>query len=368
MELYGPDQHGFRPGHSTLTSILSMHERITLALDDNTTRGVILLSFDMSRAFDRIPHDILIARLSEAGLPTAFTTWIANYLSGRKQKVVLHKDIFSDKLPVSSGVPQGSILSPFLFCCYIGTLGKALPISNIYKYADDVIVTAPFKTSDEVRFIVDSEVKNISAWWKANGIVLNEQKTKLLVIDKNRLDASTCIPSTLPQSAAMSILGVIFQQSLKWDAHAQHISKKASQRIYLLKVLSRIPSITKADLFIVYKHLILSIIEYNSPLFIGATRKYSDLLERVQRRCHKIICGTNCDKTCLVPLKERREKQAMKVFEAALSNKTHVLHKFTPPTLHHSSHLSVQYCRTQRRANSFFPFCTRLHNDTYSFK
>ena len=150
--------------------------------------------------------------------------------------------------------------------------------------------------------------------------MLNEQKTKLLVIDKNRSNAS--IPSTLPQSATMFILGVIFQQSLKWDAHAQHISKKASQRIYLLKVLSRIPSITKADLFIVYKHMILSIIEYNSPLFIGATKKYSDLLERVQRRCHKIICGTDCDKTCLVPLKERREKQAMKVFETASSNKT----------------------------------------------
>ena len=129
----------------------------------------------------------------------------------------------------------------------------------------------------------------------------------------------------------------------------------------LLKTLKRIPSITKEDMFAVYKHLILSVLEYNSPLLVGCSKRDAQLLEKVQKRCHRIICGKNCDFSCLPLLAERRLQQSMRIFCAAISNKSHPLNKYIPPFLRHSSKLSVQYRRTQSRATSFFPFCTLLY-------
>ena len=124
----------------------------------------------------------------------------------------------------------------------------------------------------------------------------------------------------------------------------------------LLKILKRIPAISKDELLIVYKAMIRSILEYNSPLFVGATQNQAILLEKVQKRCHKIIGGSNCHSSCFVPLTERRLHQAMKIFKASLKN-THAtlytdthLKYFDIPNIYFS--LSFVYSKT---CEFFFP-------------
>ena len=364
LSMYGPNQHGFRPGHSTLTSHLTMQDQITSFFDDRTIRGVIMLSFDMSRAFDRIPHENLVKRLIEAGLPSEFISWCTSYLSNRTQKVVLRNAYYSSEKSVTSGVPQGSILGPYLFCSYIGTLSKALSTSTMYKYADDVVIISPFTTSDEVTGIVEKEIRNISLWCETNGLVLNNSKTKLMIMDKRRGDSMPPPPTPLPISEKLTVLGVVFHYSMKWKAHVHNVAKRAFQRVYLIKTLKRMPNITKEDLFIVYDHLIRSILEYNAPLFVGISKREDVLLEEVQRRCHRIICGEACNQNCLQTLSERRKSHAMKLFERSIKEESHPLHKLMPHTLIHSGKLSVPYCRTQCRQSSFVPFCTLLLNDS----
>ena len=362
LDLYGPNQYGFRPKSSTLFAQILMQEKITLTLDDPQTRGIFILSFDMSRAFDRVPHDGILRRVSSAGLPRDFLEWYINYLSNRTQQTKLPNDIISSEKYVTSGVPQGSILSPYFFCAFAGTLEKVLTSSTMYKYADDIVIISSFYQNDDINHIIRTEFDNVNRWSTENGLILNKSKTKLLVMDKKK--CSDSLNLCLPQSREIKILGIFFDETAKWSTHVRYISKKASQRIHILTTLRRIPSIVKNDLILVYRQLIQSLLEYNCALFVGITKKDAKLIEKVKRRCHRIICGPDCNSNCLPSLTENRTAQAMKLFCQALSQ-DHILHHLTPVVLRHSKKLSIPYCRTTRRSLAFVPFCSRLYNESF---
>ena len=112
----------------------------------------------------------------------------------------------------------------------------------------------------------------------------------------------------------MKVLGVTFQSSLKWDVHVSNIAKAAAKRVYVLRYLKRIPVVTKKDLLALYKNYILSVLEFNSPLFTGLHMKNSEKLERMQKRCHGILCGCGCKCNAFVSLDTRRRIQAANTF------------------------------------------------------
>jgi len=161
----------------------------------------------------------------------------------------------------------------------------------------------------------------------------------------------------------MTILGIVFHHSMKWKAHVHHIVKKAAQRIHVLKTIRRISGVTKNDLILVYKQITRSNLEYNSPLFVGILKSDSMLLDRIQNRCHRVICGGACPSGCLVPLKLRREHQSITLFKNIFDT-THPLHYLAPKTLKHTRKISVPFSRTLLRQNSFVPFCINLLNDS----
>ena len=118
IESYGNEQFGFRPKSSTTLSHISIHNFITENLDKSTVNGVLLISLDMSRAFDSLSHEALMKTICSTDLPKGFIQWCANYLQNRQQKVIIEQ-VSSNSIEVSSGVPQGSTLAPFLFCVQI---------------------------------------------------------------------------------------------------------------------------------------------------------------------------------------------------------------------------------------------------------
>ena len=186
LELYGPNQFGFRPKSSTLCALISLLDFITSRLDGNDVIGVALVSFDMSKAFDRLSHNHLLETLMKSSLPHKCLRWLANYLQDRMQRVTLPDGTSSSPVKVTSGVPQGAILSPYLFASHMGSLEPAGKHTEMVKFADDVAIAIPYQNSTDIEQLLTTELTNMKDWCNCNGLILNEKKTKVMLIDKRR--------------------------------------------------------------------------------------------------------------------------------------------------------------------------------------
>ena len=126
-------QHGFLKARSCLTNLLCFFEEITKWVDEGSPVDVIYLDFQ--KAFDKVPHQRLILKLKSHGMGNSIINWIEQWLTDRRQRVVVDGEV-SSWISVLSGVPQGSVLGPILFLVYIDDLVEGVT-GNILKFADD---------------------------------------------------------------------------------------------------------------------------------------------------------------------------------------------------------------------------------------
>ena len=363
MELYGSSQFGFRKGSSTLLANIALHDQITRELDRPDVEGVSILSIDLSRAFDRLNHADLFRTLTSASLPFNFLLWCVSFFADRRQRVCISGSTYSKLTRVTSGVPQGSILSPYLFAAHMGTLSPRSTRCQLIMYADDVIISIPYSDILHINALVTVEMDNIQQWCNSHGLVLNEQKSKLMIVDKLHRNLSN---HPMPLTSTLCFLGVTYQDNLGWDEHVDRVCKQASQRTFLLKKLKRFKCIQKKGLIQAYTAFILGVLEYNSPLFIGLNATNSEKMEKIRRRCHRIICGPSCNCNDFTPISTRRQRQSIKTLRAMM-NSMNILHRLCPKTMRNSGHLQLPHCRTHRRAMSFIPRCAEMYNLLYMF-
>jgi retron-type reverse transcriptase len=154
----GKDQFAYKTGSNTTTAFIKCQHQWLKWLDDEEVDSVRVISFDFSKVFDTVPHDILCEKLKQTNLYPYVINWILDLLTNRKQRVVVD-GIVTDFLDINRGVPQGTVIGPLLFSLIlVNDINLEDHESNLLiKFADDLTVSAPVKTTGDS---AASEVSN----------------------------------------------------------------------------------------------------------------------------------------------------------------------------------------------------------------
>lgn len=175
-------QHGFVGGRSVETNLLESFNDWTSLIDEKKCCDVVF--FDFSKAFDRVSHSKLMFKLIKIGLHPLLLKWLGEYLTGRTLQVKV-KNAFSTIRNVTSGVPQGGVLSPILFSIYTADLPNVLRDSRVVckQFADDLKIYCEFVEDDSQ--CLQQAIDIVEKWSKSWQLPLAAEKTKVMRIGKS---------------------------------------------------------------------------------------------------------------------------------------------------------------------------------------
>lgn len=291
--LISENQFGFLPGRSTLLELATILQHLHTTLADSSDRFVRAVFLDISKAFDKIWHNGLLCKLSSMGFDPA---WFKSYLNGRSQ-CTRADGVTSSFTPIRAGVPQGTVLGPLLFLCYVGDLPSTVS-EPTYMFADDTALIAPqsrHKLQDSTCKI-QSALNEVSAWSRTWFVSFNANKSEDLIITGSRKSPITPVPLTLhgeviPQRYTVRHLGIMLSANLKWKHHLLHLQKKVASKIGLLRRLQhRLPSYFIQT---IYVRVIRPSLEYASPIWDSLSKTDTLLLENIQLRVAKLLAPSD---------------------------------------------------------------------------
>ena len=238
------EQHGFHQKRSCETQLITAINDFAIALNNSEQVDAIFL--DLSKAFDTVPHKRLCNKLSFYGIRGALLRWIESFLTNRTQQVIIN-DKSSDPLPVLSGVPQGSVLGPLLFICYINDMPNNIS-STIRLYADDALLYRSIHNEKDV-YALQNDLNLLTSWAAEWQMTFNPKKTEFLRITNkiNPLESQYYLLNTpIPTVSHAKYLGVIIDKNLNWKQHVNMVTSKAnSTRGFLQRNLAKCPTHVK---------------------------------------------------------------------------------------------------------------------------
>lgn len=293
--ILSPHQFGFRRGMSTELALLTQKELILNSFEKKLlTLGVFI---DYSKAFDRINHEVLYAKLRHYGFRGTPLDFLKSYLSQRKQSVVIN-DSQSSLLTITSGVPQGSILGPLLFNIYINDITSVSKYVDFIIYADD---TSIFFHGNDLGKLADSAnniLNDIFIWSTANYLMINTKKSKAVVFAP--VQKAVCRgldiylgPEKIEVVKEVSSLGVIFNENLNWDEHVNKVTRNIARTC---GALSKLRQILPANIkLLLYNTLFSSHINYCSLVWADTSKANRNKIFLLQKKAIRHIANVPYD-------------------------------------------------------------------------
>ena len=278
-----PKLCGFRKGYSTQHPLIAMIEKWKKALDKNHNAAAVLT--DLSKAFDCMNHDLLIAKLEAYRFSHSALTFVYSYLKDRFHRTKVN-NAFSSWSCVNSGVPQGSILGPLLFNIYINDLFYFIDEEKVTNYADD---NTPYETGCHINNVIKNLEENImilSQWFFDNYFKMNTDKCHLLVPKHDEDVQITVGDEIIKGEKLVKLLGVKIDNKLNFEDHVASLCKKASQKLHALARVA--PFMETKKLRILMKAFIESQFSYCPLVWMFHCRELNNRINRIHERALRI--------------------------------------------------------------------------------
>ena len=218
----------YRKSYGSNHVLLRLTENWKKSLDNKSFVGVL----DLSKAFDCIPHDLLVAKLHPYDLSEDAVTFVHSYLKRRKQGIKIN-DIESAFQIILSGVTQSSILGPILFNIFINDLFLFIKDVELANFADDNTIYAT-RNNKELIKVLEKETKSATDWFKINDMIVNPDKFQAMIISYDKKENKHDLNINIPIISSVDfviLLGTEIDNKLNFEKHASNICKKASRQL-----------------------------------------------------------------------------------------------------------------------------------------
>ena len=280
-------QHGFRPNRSCITQLLEVLQDIGKNLDSGKTTDVVYLDFP--KAFDSVSHPNLIQKLRDHGISGPLLNWFCDYLSSRKQRVVIDC-VSSSLLEVTSGVPQGSVVGPLLFIIYVNEIPNETTHSKTPMFADDSKCYRQITSTDDEQ-LLQRDIKSLQEWSVKWELSFNVQKCSMMRFTrkKNVMPAEYHLANEEIKCVNIQKdLGIFISDDLKWSNQIAHVVAKANRMLgFLRRHCTQLTNIHCRRLLYL---TVRSHLSYGSEIWSpqGSSRDLV-LIEGIQRRATKKV-------------------------------------------------------------------------------
>uniref|UniRef100_A0AA85J531 Reverse transcriptase domain-containing protein n=1 Tax=Trichobilharzia regenti TaxID=157069 RepID=A0AA85J531_TRIRE len=363
-DLVTRSQHGFLKNRSCVTCHFDFFNCITSSRE--ARKLVVVLYFDISRAFDMVSHSILFEKLYSCGIRNPLLNWLKSFLSNRVQ-ITKVGSVLSHPRQISSGVVQGSVLGPLLFTVYINSICKCFTSGKPFLYADDLKVVYSCYTHELSDMVtkIHLELSSLATWCAESCLNFNIDKCGWICIGNSKLDLTLEINGRkLAKLNSVVDLGIRYSSNLTFAEQTDYARRKTRR---LIGCITRNFFCCETRVLL-YKVCVRPILEY-CPFILSGLRQNDKLkLEGVQRQFTSRTLGLEsgleyherCERLRLEPLWKRRLKLNL-IFYYKLTNLLlHSSEPITKPTAvisynlrNHHNLAAMEHCQTYVRYNFF---------------
>ena len=290
------EQYGFRPKRSTGLAIFNYIKLITEEINRKKIVGTIYLDF--AKAFDSINHELLIAKLADMGVHLKLLNLLKNYLGNRKIRTKLNNTVSLTK-DLICGVPQGSILGPALFLCYINDLALMVRSTglNVSLFADDAVIYCSNYDQYFVKQRLERVFSKIITWCKTNFININIDKTKFCIygtktrVEDIEFNTLGDLNHQISRCHQYCYLGVKLDECLNLKSNFNMVFKKFSHKIYQFGKIKKYINVNTRIL--IYKQTIMPLVEYVGYMLYMNNNQDVAKLQRLQNRALRMCFDVN---------------------------------------------------------------------------
>ena len=296
--LMNETQHGFRTGRSTITQLLNYYDSIMTMLEEGCSVDSIYLDF--SKAFDKVDHNILLAKITNLGIGGKIHAWIATFLKHRHQSVRV-EGYLSEKVWVKSGVPQGSVLGPLLFLIMMYDINKNIIDSTLSSFADDTRLWRKIRNLQEANEL-QNDLSKLYEWAQINNMDFNPEKFEGMSYGLDEEQSYKAPDSTtIKQLNVVKDLGIYMAEDMQFKQHIRNIVAKGQRMVGW--ILRTIKSRNAQHMKTFLKTLVISQMEYCSILWSPSDQVSINLLESVQAKfTRRISSYQEYDDTLKMPV------------------------------------------------------------------